>query len=122
MSEDLTIYRLETSVDGVMESRLVAFTGNRFVGSVGVQHHQRFSAGLRQLFVDPDSRRSGIGRRLVEEACELARTSRCMSLGLTLAGENLGLFEDFYERLGFIFAYQFEDGSAILTRLLKGVA
>lgn len=113
------IHRLETTVDGVRESRLVAFEDGQFVGSVGCQHHDRVAAGIRQLFVDPAARRRGIGRKLVLACVHLARCSGCQTLGLSLALNNRGLFEDFYQRLGFIFAYEFSDGEAILVKVLR---
>ncbi len=51
---------------------------------------------LDGLFVEPDSMRRGIGRALVEDACDRARSAGASSLDVT-AGPARG----FYEKLGF---------------------
>lgn len=57
---------------------------------------QRGTHELDGLFVEPGQMRRGIGRSLVEDACERARKTCALRLEVTA-----GLAQAFYEKLGF---------------------
>lgn len=111
------VSQIDTDVDGLQETRLIAIAGEDVLGLVGLAHHGKRSAYLRQLFVAPDFRRQGIGSRLVNRCCDLARMSGCQTVGLSLSPENSEIMP-FYEQLGFSLAFEFDDGITIASKLL----
>lgn len=113
----VTISRLDTLVDGVAESRLVAFYNEVFVGTLGLRHAGLVSACIRQMFVLPTGRRATVGTQLVKEACRIALSSGCQTLGISVASDNLDVMF-FYSKLGFLPAYHFDDGSLIAAKTL----
>jgi len=70
------------------------------------------------LFVHRGFRMQGVGRELVQEAIELSRSLGCETLGLSLAADNYSGAQ-FYKKLGFTFAYEYDDGSFIVTKTLR---
>jgi GNAT superfamily N-acetyltransferase len=109
---------LNTIVDGVEETKIVAFEDRSFVGTVGLQYRGRVSARFRQLYVAPESRLHGIGRRLVDCCCLIADSAGCESIALQVTAKNRGLVEDFYSQLGFIVSWEFSDGDLMLFKAL----
>jgi len=61
---------------------------------------QRTAAHLDLLVVNPDFRRQGIGRQLVEEALQLAAVSHATEISLEVRKSNTSA-QIFYQRLGF---------------------
>ncbi len=99
------------SVEAVREmlrdpSHLVigAFTPE-LAGAVGVRREMRaklrHKAVLWGMYVRADSRRQGLGRRLVEEAIRVAREDGVVQLHLT-ATERAAAARTLYESLGFV--------------------
>ena len=74
------------------EARVVGFAHLDWVG--GVAH-------LEELDVDPEHGRRGIGRRLVEAACDWARAQGCSHITLTTF-RDVPWNAPFYARLGFV--------------------
>lgn len=62
---------------------------------------QRTTAHLDLLVVNPDFRRQGIGRQLVEEALQLAAVSHATEISLEVRKSNTSA-QIFYQRLGFV--------------------
>lgn len=127
----MKIGRLDCEVDGMRTTQLVAFgddmhSGRAVVGTVELLFLKpnekcpaaRRSACIRMLFVHRSFRMQGIGRGLIEEACEIARLHGCETLGQSLAADNHS-GRVFYERLGFQFAYEYDDGAMIVSRNLR---
>ncbi len=124
------IHELPTEVDDIAEIKLVAmmtrFDATKqpaaimaplFVGCVGLHLGERSSC-IRQLFVAPKFRRLGVGRRLVERCCQLADVYGSETLGLQLAPNNEGAWQ-FYKRLGFLVAYEYQDGPQVCCKQLS---
>lgn len=111
---------LATLVDGIEETKIIATNGaGVFVGYVGLQCRNRRAACFRQLFVKELHRGCGFGSELVRRCAEKAQAEGCETLGGLVAKENLDVLP-FYKKLGFIFAYEYEeDGSVIIVKLLK---
>jgi ribosomal protein S18 acetylase RimI-like enzyme len=129
----MKISRLDSIVDGFRTTHLIACGKDgdafAFLGTVellvlrvlvkGVIEARR-SACIKALFVHPSFRRQNIGRELVEECCDIAAAFGCETLGLSLAADNREAMA-FYEKLGFTFAYEYDDGSAIVSTKLRPV-
>lgn len=116
------IEKLEIFIDGVRTTQLIAICYSQiavpqFVGTVELLCVGRRSACIRQLFVHPDYRMQGIGTMLVECALKVSRAAGCEAIGLSLAKSN-DEAADFYRRLGFFFAYEYDDGSFVLSKSL----
>lgn len=84
---------------------LVARDGDRVVGVAALSflwtlEHGGASAWLDELYVLPEARGTGLGRRLTEAALELARKVGCIALDLEVEpGHEIA--EQLYERMGF---------------------
>ena len=115
----IKIEQLWTEVDGVKEVQLIARDEGSalpFVGTIGLLLGAK-SSGIRRLFVAPSERRRGIGTTLVNLCCRKAKDHGSETLGLSLGAGNEEAME-FYKRLGFIRAYQYEDGSHVVCKVL----
>ena len=77
---------------------LVATAGDRLLGAAMVGHDGHRGA-IYYLGVDPDARRRGIGRRLVEAAEDWVRARGVPKINLLVRKENAGVLA-FYEALG----------------------
>jgi ribosomal protein S18 acetylase RimI-like enzyme len=78
---------------------LVGLLGERLVATVmaGYEGHRGW---INYLAVDPDYRRRGLGRRMMEEAEERLRALGSPKINLQVRGANADVIE-FYERIGF---------------------
>jgi ribosomal protein S18 acetylase RimI-like enzyme len=78
---------------------LVGLLGGRLVATVmaGYEGHRGW---INYLAVAPGHRKSGLGRRLMEEAEARLRVLGCAKINLQVRRSNTGVIE-FYERLGF---------------------
>lgn len=109
---------LETTIDGRTETQIVAVEkGAHLIGVVKVQFKERTSAAVRQLFVDPEYRKRGVGSELMRLCIHAAVSEKCQTIALTLAAQNRGAWP-FYEKLGFIVAFEHDDGDLILAKPL----
>ena len=79
---------------------LVATHEGRIVGSVmaGYEGHRGW---INYLAVDPDSRRSGLGRALMQAAERWLLAMDCPKINLQIRHDNLEAIR-FYERIGFV--------------------
>jgi ribosomal protein S18 acetylase RimI-like enzyme len=123
----IDIDRLDITVDGVATTLLVASAvsiipghQSRVVGCVELLFQSRKSACIRQLYVHESWRRRGIGRFLVETSLKISALGFCETLGLSLAKENES-GAAFYRKLGFTFAYQYDDGSQLVVKQCRAV-
>ncbi|MBV9604378.1 MAG: GNAT family N-acetyltransferase [Solirubrobacterales bacterium] len=71
---------------------------------------------LDGLFVEPDHMRRGIGRALVEDACERARRGGAHRLEVTV-----GPAQPFYEKLGFVVVEKVQTRFAPAMRMRREV-
>ncbi|QIG50929.1 MarR family transcriptional regulator [Nordella sp. HKS 07] len=78
----------------------VADKGGRVVGSVFLVQVDAETAKLRLLYVEPDARGEGLGRRLVEEAVNFARQAGYRRLTLW-TNDGLIAARHIYEKAGF---------------------
>mgnify|MGYP000135590040 CR=1 FL=1 len=76
---------------------------------VQLQFARRF-LDVQHLFVSDDARGQGVGRALMQSACEYARLQRCAEVALGVMPANLDA-RAFYEQLGFA---PHDKGDAIL--------
>lgn len=114
-----TLLRLDCDIDGHMETKIVAVDSEmQFVGTVGLQYRHLRSANIRQLYVDNAFRGQGIGVMLVKECCRIACAGGCEALGLVVDKDNDSA-RKFYEKLGFTFSYQYDNGDDLMTIGLK---
>ncbi|BCS54540.1 GNAT family N-acetyltransferase [Geobacter sp. SVR] len=110
-----TLLRLDCDIDGNEETKIVAIDSElQFVGTVGLQYKHLRSANIRQLYVDTARRGQGIGVMLVQECRQIARNGGCETLGLVVDKAN-DKARKFYEKLGFAFAYQYDNGDDLMT-------
>ena len=118
-TSNAVILRLDTDIDGIEDSQISAVgeNGDLLVGGVVLTYKGRRAACITRLFVHPDMRRMGVGRRLVKECAYIAKCGGCETLGLLLGADNSGAMR-FYETIGFVFAYQYEDGSSLMSMRL----
>jgi GNAT superfamily N-acetyltransferase len=88
---------LEWAADSVAEGRTrVAVLDDRVVGFVTTIVADELE--IDDLFVDPDRMRQGVGRALVEDVTELARTRGGRRIAVTANEHALA----FYEAMGFV--------------------
>lgn len=78
----------------------VADKGGQVVGSVFVVEADAETAKLRLLYVEPDARGEGLGRRLVDEAMNFARTAGYRRMTLW-TNDLLTAARHIYEKAGF---------------------
>ncbi len=125
-TDDITMQRMDATVDGIRFGRVIAMNeAGLFCGCIDIQFEDivdgmsvpRVSASICKLFVRPLDRRRGIATRLVEYCLVLSKISGCKSLGLHLAKGNNNAAA-LYRKMNFIFAYQYDDGSEIVVRVL----
>ena len=116
---DLVLMQIDLEVDRQGVTWLVAVRDSRIVGNVELIHKGRVSAGLCKLFVVSNERNRHVGTALVNRAVRIAEESGCLTMGASLHSMNFGLMEKFYAKLGFIFAYQYDDGSTCITKVLN---
>jgi ribosomal protein S18 acetylase RimI-like enzyme len=119
MKIDCEIQRLDVLVDSVSEIRLHVLVNRCVVGVVGLQCRGRVSASFRQLYVHPIFRRLGIARRLIEECCEIARNYACRTIGCYVEKANVEVVLPFYEKVGFVATYEYENGDLVVCRILS---
>lgn len=79
---------------------LVARSGNRSVGCVALRALDTETAELKRLWMRPEARGSGAGRKLVAQAVAAARTIGYASIRLDTTPE-MGAAQALYRSLGF---------------------
>jgi GNAT superfamily N-acetyltransferase len=113
--KNIDIKRLDVSIDGLDHSKLMALVEDRAVGTIDLLHVERKAASFRELFVDREYRRGGIGKALVKTCEQMAIESGCEYLGCLVAAGNHSVVP-FYLLLGFEICYEHDDGMLILTK------
>jgi GNAT superfamily N-acetyltransferase len=78
----------------------IAELDGKMVGSVFIVKHTDSAAKLRMLYVEPEARGHGVGRRLVEAALEFSRTAGHASVMLW-TNPQLTAARKIYEAVGF---------------------
>lgn len=102
---------------GDEETLVVAAVAGRIYGTVALQHKDRRAASICRLFVTKNYRRRKLGTYLVDECIRVARGSGCETLGLLVKKDNESARE-FYRKIGFLFAYQYDNGDELMTLVL----
>jgi GNAT superfamily N-acetyltransferase len=109
---------LDTLIDGANEAKFFAIVEGVCVGCVGLELNGRRSISFRQLFVAEKYRRLGIGRELVRLCEQRAKSAGCETLGAIVAAGNYSVLP-FYQRQGFIVAYEYDDGDLLIVKELE---
>lgn len=107
---------LATEIDGDKDTQIVAIesASGYFIGTVNVAYRGKRSVCICGLFVHPSHRKNGVGRKLIEQCCVIAKEAGCETIGLLLnKGNESSLF---YEKVGFNFGYQYDDESILMLR------
>jgi ribosomal protein S18 acetylase RimI-like enzyme len=113
------LLRLDCNIDGSEETQIIAIdTGAKFIGTVELQYKNLRSANIRQLYVDEQFRGQGVGMMLVLECCRIANEAGCETLGLVV-GKGNDKVRPLYVRLGFLFAYQYDNGDDLMVMNLR---
>jgi len=115
---EFEIVKLDINLDGDSGTEIAAIENKQIIGSVMISHKETRSACITQLFVREDKRRQGVGRKLVEECCDIS-IHKCETIGLLLKKGNKA--EGFYCKLGFVFAYQYDNGDSLLIKFLTSL-
>lgn len=114
----MEILRLNSEVDGNQSTLLIALGEGGIMGKVELMAASRQSAGIARLFVRPEHRRTGVAATLMRHAEEIAlHDYSCHTVGLTLAKDNSEA-RALYDRLGYMLAYEYDDGSFIMCKRL----
>jgi GNAT superfamily N-acetyltransferase len=114
----MEILRLDSEVEGHKSALLIVVAEGVMLGKVTLIAASRQSAGIARLFVRPDMRRIGVATALMERAHEIAlHDYDCQTVGLTLAKDNSEA-RALYDRLGYVLAYEYDDGSFIMCKRL----
>ncbi len=92
---DLMLARTPESVYACLDDFLVAEVGEHFAGCGALKVWSRDLGEVRSLAVDPEQRRHGLGRRLVDELAQIA-----VGRGLKLLFA-FTLVPGFFDKLGF---------------------
>jgi len=79
---------------------LVARDGSRTIGLVSAVEDPHHVGHLGAMWVDPATRGRGLGRRLVERACQALRARGCQRIELSVTQGNQAA-QRLYERFGF---------------------
>jgi N-acetylglutamate synthase-like GNAT family acetyltransferase len=107
---------LQSEISGQIENHIIATIGGEVVGYVGLRTCNH-SATFAKLFVKQSFRWKKEGTELVSRCCEFAQQKGCKTLGAVVEVTNLDVLP-FYSGLGFIIAYQYEDGDLVITKQL----
>lgn len=113
----MKILGLDTAIDGIDITKLAAIRNGEMLGTIELLYVKRRIAAIRRLYVHPDHRLQKIGRKLVEECCEIALAEGgCEAVSLLVRLDNFAA-RDFYKKLGFTCVYQ-DDSDWILSKPL----
>ncbi len=113
------IVQIDTDVEGVNETQYIALVDGQCIGRVGVKSRGLLCATIRQLYVRPEHRGRGIGRKLVRDCIFRAGLHGCETINLSIAKCNRQVVP-FYKRMGFIIAVEFSDNEIVMCLSLKG--
>lgn len=89
------------SVDDRIRGAVVYFSDMKYYGSGGTATQERNSAGFRLLAVDPSKRGDGIGKLLVNECIQKARTKN-LSQVIIHTTKAMQTAWKMYEKIGFM--------------------
>lgn len=99
-SDPWSINSISSELTNQLSLWVVAMDGERLVGYVGSQSVLGW-ADMMNIAVDPDYRRLGIGRRLVEELEARLKENKVTCLTLEVRTSNEGAIA-LYDQLGFV--------------------
>ena len=108
----VAINGITTLIDRHSHTLLVAQRGNDILGTVSLNHKGKRAAEVWKLYVRPDWRRIGIGRRLIRRCCAIAADNGCESIGLSVDGKNSAAVA-LYVKLGFVLACEYEGSDTL---------
>jgi ribosomal-protein-alanine N-acetyltransferase len=99
---DLDAWPLETVADLLRETRSVSLAAFGDTTMAGMIFGSRMfdQAEIYAIIVDPDHRRTGLGRKLVQGFCDLLRTAGVTDLHLEVAVDNTAALA-LYRKLNF---------------------
>ena len=99
-SDPWSVNSISSELTNQLSLWVVAMDGERLVGYVGSQSVLGW-ADMMNIAVDPDYRRLGIGRRLVEELEARLKENKVTCLTLEVRASNEGAIA-LYDQLGFV--------------------
>ena len=99
-SDPWSVNSISSELTNQLSLWVVAMDGERLVGYVGSQSVLGW-ADMMNIAVDPDYRRLGIGKRLVEELEARLKENKVTCLTLEVRASNVGAIA-LYDQLGFV--------------------
>ena len=114
--EDIKLLRFDTNVNSNKETKIVALYNDKIIGITGLSHVDKKSACLLSLYVDTNFRNLNVGSMIVNECVKIAKESNCKTIGLLLDKDNNA--EKFYNKLGFLFGYEYDDKDSLMLKRL----
>lgn len=100
-------------------AKLPAFVNGVTVrGMLQIRHIGQVTASVRQLFVCPSDRFTGVASKLMDEAEEIATASKCRGVNLTI-NPKLEHLIGMYRRRGYLEAYAEENGGWVMIKPLN---
>lgn len=108
---EVTYQAMVPVVDGVTETQFIALVAGKCIGRVGVRVDED-NASIRQLWVEPEFRRQGIGAELMRRCHGLAEKAECECAYLSAMGKDA---VKWYQKMG----YRVYDRSAVGFHLMK---
>lgn len=113
------ILKINCCVDNIKETQIIYINSEYDIiyGIVSLQFKNKRAAYLQKLYVNEDFRKLGIGTLLIKESCRIAKIGGSETIGLIVKEDN-NIAQMLYEKIGFSFAYQYEDGDILMSMLL----
>ena len=108
---------IDVVVDDTKETLITASNDKQIVGTVSIGYKNKKSAYIRMLYVDVNYRRMGIASTLLEYCRDLTSKEKCESISLVVKTDN-DIAIKFYKKSGFIIAYDYDDGSFLMSLIL----
>jgi ribosomal protein S18 acetylase RimI-like enzyme len=108
----MKVLQLNTRFDGESAATFVGIECGALVAQC-LLYYKNGAARIESLFVSEQWRQRGFARQLINECKATARERGCVTLGLVVTKKNTAARKA-YDRLGFMPAFQWDDGDTLL--------